>query len=275
LNAEPKPLSPEYRTLTAELYLLSPVFLLIALAYATAGFGGGSSYLAVLALAALPNLIVAGGGVFHFTRAGEMPWRRALPLVLCSVPAAYLGGRIALPREQFLGLLGVVLLLAGLAMWLRSGKTTEEKAAPVPSQRDPKQAVSDSKLPTEDVKSGMLAGLLGGLLGFLAGLVSIGGGIFLSPVLFLRRWASARAIAAVTSLFIFVNSLSGLAGQLSKGIEVSWQLLVVLALSVLIGGQIGTRLTLRKLSPTAIRRIAAVLIVAVGVRLLAQVAGVY
>jgi len=189
----------------------------------------------------------------------------ALPLVLCSVPAAYLGGRIALPREQFLGLLGVVLLLAGLAMWLRSGKAPEEKAAPITSQQNPKPSASaDSKLRKGDVKSGVLAGLLGAILGFLAGLVSIGGGIFLSPVLFLRRWASARAIAAVTSLFIFVNSLSGLAGQLSKGIEVSWQLLVVLALSVLIGGQIGTRLTLRKLSPTAIRKVAAVLIVVVG-----------
>lgn len=232
----------------------------------------------MLALAALPtgemrvtalvcNLIVAGGGVFHFTRAGEMPWRRALPLVLCSVPAAYIGGRIALPREQFLGLLGVVLLFAGLAMWSRPAAAASGVGLDSPlSERGPRPKSGES---------GILAGLLGSFLGFLAGLVSIGGGIFLSPVLFLKRWAPARAIAAVTSLFIFVNSLSGLAGQLSRGIEVPWQLLGVLALSVLIGGQIGTRLTLRKLSPTAIRRVAAVLIVAVGVRLLAQVAGVY
>lgn len=236
----------------------------------------------MLALAALPtgemratalicNLIVAGGGVFHFARAGEMPWRRALPLVLCSVPAAYLGGRIALPREQFLGLLGVVLLFAGLAMWWRS----ESRPDPALSERGLANAASDGEPRSESAESGskVVAAGIGGLLGFLAGLVSIGGGIFLSPVLFLQRWAPARAIAAVTSLFIFVNSMSGLAGQLSQGIEVSGQLLGVLALSVLIGGQLGTRLTLRKLSPKVIRRVAAVLIVVVGVRLLLQVGG--
>jgi uncharacterized membrane protein YfcA len=236
-----------------------------------AGFGGGSSYLAVLALAALPttemraialvcNIIVAGGGVFHFVRAGKMPWRRALPLVLCSVPAAFLGGRIALPREQFLGLLGVVLLLAGLAMWWRTGITATK---PEEKSEEP----GTKKLVGTEITSG----LLGTVLGFLAGLVSIGGGIFLSPVLFLQRWAAARAIAAVTSLFIFVNSMAGLAGQVSKGIEVNWQLLTALAITVFIGGQIGTRLTLKELSPTAIRRVAAILIVVVGVRLLVQV----
>lgn len=260
--------------LNAELLYLAPAFFLIALTYATAGFGGGSSYLAVLALAALPtaemratalvcNLIVAGGGVFHFWKAGEMPWKRALPLVLVSVPAAYFGGRIELPREQFLGLLGIVLLLAGLGMWWRPGlERSLSEHEPLPEDANKRQ---------EQVK----AGILGGILGFLAGLVSIGGGIFLSPVLFLQRWAAARAIAAVTSLFIFVNSLSGLMGQMSRGIELSWQLLGVLALSVLIGGQIGTRLTLKRLSATAIRRIAAVLIVIVGIRLLVQVSGVW
>lgn len=254
-----------------ELIYLPLLFFLIALFYAMAGFGGGSSYLAVLALAALPtdemratalvcNLIVAGGGVFHFVKAGEMPWRRALPLVLCSVPAAYLGGRIALPREQFLGLLGIVLLLAGLAMWWRTGEKSveEEIAAPVSTKQPLRTFISSAGL--------------GSALGFLAGLVSIGGGIFLSPVLFLQRWAAARAIAAVTSLFIFVNSLAGLAGQFSRGIQVDARLLVILALAVLVGGQLGTRLTLRRLSATAIRRVAAALIIVVGVRLLVQVA---
>jgi uncharacterized membrane protein YfcA len=253
--------------LPSELLFLLPIFFFIALFYAMAGFGGGSSYLAVLALATLPttemraialvcNIIVAGGGVVHFVRAGEMPWRRALPLVLCSVPAAFLGGRIALPREQFLGLLGAVLILAGLAMWWRTGAAKVEPPRPADKQ---------------STRTAVTAGLLGTVLGFLAGLVSIGGGIFLSPVLFLQRWAPARGIAAVTSLFIFVNSLAGLAGQFSKGIEVTWPLLATLAVVVFIGGQIGTRLTLERLSPTAIRRVAAVLILAVGVRLLIQV----
>lgn len=114
---------------------------------------------------------------------------------------------------------------------------------------------------------------LGAGLGFLAGVVSIGGGIFLSPVLFLQRWAAARKIAAVTSLFIFVNSIAGLAGQFSRSVSVDWSLLGWLAIMVFLGGQLGTRLTIRKLSSTTIRRIAAVLIIAVGVRLLVQVAG--
>jgi uncharacterized membrane protein YfcA len=237
-----------------------------------AGFGGGSSYLAVLAIAALPtaelritalvcNLVVAGGGVFHFVRAGVMPWRRALPLVLCSVPAAYLGGRIELPREQFLGVLGVVLLLAAAAMWWQLAPKTAAGATPEPAIMDNKPSVT--------------SGIWGGALGFLSGLVGIGGGIFLSPVLFLRSWAGARTIAAVTSLFIFANSLAGLAGQLSVGVAVPWQLLWPLVIAVLIGGQLGTRLTLTKFSPATIRRVAAVLILLVGVRLLAQVAGVY
>lgn len=256
-----------------ELFYLAPIFFLIALVYATAGFGGGSSYLAVLALAALPtgemratalvcNLIVAGGGVFHFWRAGELPWERALPLVLASVPAAYLGGRVELPREQFLGVLGAVLLVAGLAMWRRRPPATDHPAAVDAPDRPGCGGVLSS-------------GLLGGGLGFMAGLVSIGGGIFLSPVLFLQRWAPARSIAAVTSLFILLNSLGGLAGQFSRGLEVSWRMLAVLALAVLLGGQLGTRLTLRKLSATTIRRVAAVLIVVVGARLLAQVSGVW
>ncbi|TXF90737.1 sulfite exporter TauE/SafE family protein [Neolewinella aurantiaca] len=262
----------DFSPLAPELIYLPPVFFLIALTYATAGFGGGSSYLAVLALAALPtgemratalvcNLIVAGGGVFHFWKAGAMPWQRALPLVLISVPAAYLGGRIELPREQFLGLLGLVLLFAGLAMWLRPG-----------AEREP---LADDPLPEAARRTQLQAGILGGALGFLAGLVSIGGGIFLSPVLFLQRWAEARTIAAVTSLFIFVNSLSGLLGQVSRGFEPPWQLLGVLAVAVLIGGQIGTRLTLRSLSATTIRRVAAVLIIVVGARLLVQVSGLW
>lgn len=261
----------------SELSFLLPTFFLIAFTYAMAGLGGGSSYLAVLALAALPtaelritalvcNLVVAGGGVFHFVRAGAMPWRRALPLVLCSVPAAYLGGRIELPREQFLGVLGFVLLLAGAAMWRRR----TPQATDGPADPDP-----DGQPPQSPVTTSLLSGGLGGLLGFLSGLVGIGGGIFLSPVLFLRSWAVARTIAAVTSLFILVNSLAGLAGQLSVGVSVPWPLLWPLVIAVLVGGQLGTRLTLTRFSPATIQRVAAVLIVAVGLRLLAQVAGVY
>lgn len=244
---------------------LAPIFFLIALTYAMAGFGGGSSYLAVLALTALPtpemrltalvcNIIVTGGGLWYYVRAGVVPWRKALPLVLCSVPAAYVGGRIALPREQFLGLLGVVLLVAGAMMWQRTNTTEVEEVV-------------------KEKTSVFAQVIIGGALGFLAGLVSIGGGIFLSPLLFLQRWGKARQIAAVTSLFILANSLAGLGGQLSAGARLAETPLAWLALAVLLGGQVGSRLTVSKLSPTVIRRVAAGLILLVGLRLLVQTVG--
>lgn len=248
--------------MATELAWLVPVFLAVAFTYALAGFGGGSTYLAVLALAGwsaadmrvtalVCNIVVAGGATVRYARAGRLPWRRALPLVLVSVPAAYLGGRVDLPREQFLGLLGGVLLLAGAAMWVRP--------AGQPPGAAPNPAASGPPWPEA---------ALGGGLGLLAGLVSIGGGIFLAPVLFLRRWAAARSIAAVTSLFICVNSLAGLAGRAAGGSGWPWGALGVLGLAVLAGGQLGTRATLRHLPPAAIRRTAAVLVLLVGARLL-------
>ena len=247
--------------MTAELAWLLPAFLLVAFCYATAGFGGGSSYLAILALAMLPtgelrttallcNLVVAGGGTWRLARAGQLPWRRAVPLVVASIPLAYLGGRLALPREQFLYLLGAVLLVAGLLMLLGRWR---------------RDTVEESTRESENWWSSLA---LGGGLGFLSGVVSIGGGIFLSPVLFLSRWAAAKQIAAVTSLFIFVNSLGGLGGNLAAGRAVDWALTGPLLLAVLIGGQLGSRLTVGQLRAAQVRRAAAVLILVVAVRLL-------
>lgn len=240
-------------------YLLILSFFLIAVLYASAGFGGGSSYLALLSLSGLPtgairpialicNLVVTGQGTVAFARAGVTPWRRALPLVVASMPAAFLGGRVQLPREQYLLLLGGLLLLAGGLMFLR----------PVS--------------PADKTLSGGAAGAIsigiGIVVGFVSGVVGIGGGIFLSPILFLSYWDDARAIAATTSLFIVLNSLAGLAGQLSIGITLEWSTTIPLVASVLVGGWLGTRLSIQWLSPASIRKIAAVLILLVGARLL-------
>lgn len=257
-----------------EIYWLLPAFFIVAFTYAMAGFGGGSSYLALLALTTLPtvemratallcNLVVAGGGVWHFSRAGKMPWKRAWPLVLLSVPAAYLGGSVTLPRDQFLLLLSLVLLFAAAAMWWQTtGQRKPANFAPLRSG-------------VSEVAS---AAFLGGGLGLLAGLVGIGGGIFLSPVLFLRQWAGARSIAAVTSLFIFANSLAGLAGQasvLGDEAPVQWFLVGSLMLAVFLGGQMGTKMSVSRLQPANIRRIAAALIFLVALRLLARHFGVW
>ncbi len=233
-------------------------FFVVALLYASAGFGGGSSYLAVLALAGLPagiirpialicNLVVTGGGSYAFARAGVTPWRRALPLVAASMPAAFLGGRQALPREQYLLLLGGLLLLAGILMVFR------------PAPRDTARAGGAA--------AGAVAVGIGGVVGFVSGVLGIGGGIFLSPILFLTRWAHARAIAATTSLFIVLNSAAGLAGQFSVGIDLDLSLTAVLVLAVLVGGWLGTRLTLERFPPHVIQKVAAALILLVGLRL--------
>ncbi len=237
-------------------------FFVVALLYSAAGFGGGSSYLALLALSGLPtgairpialvcNLAVTGGGSYVFSRVGITPWRRALPLVLASMPAAFVGGRVVLPREAYLLLLGGLLVVAGGLMLLRIRPTAEVVKA---SQRGGWAA-------------GGLAIAIGAAVGFVSGVVGIGGGIFLSPILFLGRWAGARQIAATTSLFIALNSVAGLAGQLSVGIHMELSLAGLLLFAVIAGGQLGTRLTLHRFTPATVQKLAALLILLVGTRL--------
>lgn len=253
-------------------FLLTAGFFAIALLYSAAGFGGGSSYLALLSLSAIPagairpiallcNLVVTAQASFAFARAAVTPIKRALPLLFASIPAAFYGGRVQLPREQYLLLLGALLTLAGLLMLLWSGKKAMgghrgADAGAIPTDRKQRTWVPLVSLVT------------GGLVGFLSGVVGIGGGIFLSPILFLTRWDSPRAIAATTSLFIMLNSLAGLVGQLSVGISLQLPLTALLVVAVTGGGWLGTRLTLRRLPPATIEKIAAVLILFVGLRLI-------
>ena len=239
---------------------LPALFFLIAALYATVGFGGGSSYLAVLALAGLShtaipqtalvcNLIVSAGGVWHFGRAGHLKWSRVLPLVVLSVPMAYLGGKTPVSREIFFLLLGGSLFVAGTRMFLplaRGGGVCSAMST----------------------RGTWLLGLpLGAILGFLAGLVGIGGGIFLAPILILTGWADARATAATSAVFILVNSASGLAGQVAKGVHLG-MMLIPLAAAVLIGGQIGSRLGSYGLPVVVLQRLIGVLILFVSVRIL-------
>ena len=238
---------------------LPALFFLIAAFYATVGFGGGSSYLAALSLIGLSyqtipqtalvcNLIVSGGGVWHFHRAGHLRWKRMIPFVVLSVPMAYLGGRAPVSRELFLLLLGGSLFVAGMRMFL-----------PVPRA---------GVFASMSTRGAWLVGVpVGAALGFLAGIVGIGGGIFLAPVLILTRWTDARGAAATAAVFILVNSGAGLAGQLSKGIFLD-QMILPLALAVLLGGQIGSRLGSYRLPIEGVRRLLAALILFVSARIL-------
>jgi uncharacterized protein len=241
---------------------LIAAFFATALLYASVGFGGGSTYTALLALGEtdyriLPfislvcNVIVVTGGTFRFARAGLIPWRRVLPLVIASAPLALLGGLTPIKLPLFMAVLGCSLLAAGVLLLM---------------QRSPKiEAAERATSPVVDA-------LLGGGIGYFSGLVGIGGGIFLAPLLHLMRWGSARAIAATASLFILINSIAGLVGQ---GIKLgdTGELATVmaywpLAIAVLIGGQIGSWAGITILSPTLVRRATGVLILYVAIQLL-------
>jgi uncharacterized membrane protein YfcA len=242
--------------------ILAILFLLTALLYASVGFGGGSTYNALLALggadfrilpaiALVCNIIVVIGGVWRFGAGGHIRLGRIAPWIAASMPFAWLGGRLPISELVFVGLLGAALALAGLRLFFEDEETSNGS---VPSQ--PMSLV----LP------------VGAGLGFLAGIVGIGGGIFLAPVLHLLRWDNSRAIAGACSLFILVNSLSGLLGQAMKlgqmhllaDLSANWPLFA----AVLIGGQIGSRLGTSHLPAHWLRRLTAGLVLYVAVRLL-------
>lgn len=240
---------------------LIPLFFLIALFYSAAGFGGGSSYLAVLSLfaidfvsmrmiALLCNIVVVGSSTFLFAKDGYLKIKKILPLVILSIPFAYLGGTILLEANLFFKLLGSTLLVSSILMLLS-------------------QDITKRMLP-KYANAG-----IGGGIGFLSGMVGIGGGIFLSPFLHLSKWDTPKYIAATTAAFILVNSIAGLVGQISVNqITTNPTLIIGLLLAVLIGGQIGCRITISKLSPLVVRRITAILILIVAMRLLLVAFGV-
>ena len=236
-------------------------FFVTAMLYASVGFGGGSTYTALLALSgmdikSLPilslscNILVVTGATIRFTRAGQVPWKQALLLALIAAPLAFLGGLTPITEKAFLITLAVSLIVAGLALLLPRAPETEAQ-------------------PTRMAKWMPLAAAP---LGYLAGLVGIGGGIFLAPLLHLTRWNTAKRIAATTSLFILLNSITGLAGQLIKsGPGRFVQTLdsgIWLLVAVVIGGQIGSLLALRLLPERVIRWLTAALTIWAGSQLL-------
>jgi hypothetical protein len=246
------------------LLILAGLFFLVAIAYSSVGFGGGSTYNALLILSGMDyrlvpaialscNILVVSGGVYHYWRAGFLPLGRLLPFVLLSVPMAWLGGSLAVSETVFTGLLGFSLLVAAAQMLLTPH-------------------ASDTVRSYATLRYWIAAVLVGGLIGLLAGITGIGGGIYLAPIIYFLRLAPARTVAGITSGFILVNSLSGLAGQMMKAGEYSpvegWLLAWPLFIAVVIGGQIGSRLGVYKLPEAWIKRLTAVLMLYVAVRLI-------
>ncbi len=239
---------------------LIPLFFLTALAYSMAGFGGGSTYLALLVLFDVPhesirstallcNVAVVSFGTWHFARGGHLHLRKVMPFVITSAPMAYWGGTFEISKTLFTLLLGMSLAVAAARMlWI--GKAIE---------------------PTTPVRSRttwLIGAPLGAALGFLAGIVGIGGGIYLAPVLLFLGWANAKEMAAAASFFILINSVAGLAGQATGGIKADVWLIVPLLIAVVLGGQIGSRLGSYKMPKLAIQRLSGALILIVSGRLL-------
>lgn len=237
------------------------LFFSIAILYSSVGFGGGSSYLAILALfgveflllrssALLCNIVVVTGGTFIFYKNGYLDLKKVTPLVMSSLPMAFLGGYLPITESYFFILLGITLFIASLFMWLQSNSRNA------------------SVLPNEKKLNHSLNIGLGGGIGFLAGIVGIGGGIFLAPVLNLLKWDLPKKIAATASFFILINSIAGLAGQMARpSFQLDWDFVLPLIIAVFLGGQIGSRLGAVKFSQTLIKKTTALLICFVAIRI--------
>ncbi len=228
--------------------------------YSSVGFGGGSSYLAILALtgivftqiratALLCNIVVVSGNVLLFYHQKKLDWKKITPLVAFSIPLAYIGGYLKINQQIFFILLGITLLFAAITMWL-SKKIV---------------AIDEHNKKSSPIKN---AGY-GGIIGFISGMVGIGGGIFLAPLLHLTNWDIPKKIAATASFFILVNSFAGLMGQYSNpDFEIDWNLTSILLITVFIGGQIGSRISTKSFTPIQLKKATAILIAFVSIRIL-------
>ena len=240
--------------------ILSSLFFVTAILYSSVGFGGGSTYLALLliwevpyyifpVIALLCNILVVSGNSINYVKAGNFSLKLLFPFLIGSIPFAFIGGSISIEKELFEFILFFVLMIAGLLLLFQS-KLFNQK------NNDYK------KLPI------YICFTIGSILGLISGIVGIGGGIFLSPILFLLRAADPKKITTTASLFILTNSLAGVVGQLTKGnvfdklIEY-WPLFFI----VLIGGQIGNFLNLKIFSNRILAIITALLVLFVAIRM--------
>ena len=237
-------------------YVLLGLFFLIALFYSSIGFGGGSSYLAILSLvltdfyeirtlALVLNVIVVTIGTIVFLRKRVFNWSLFWPFLLLSIPMAFFGAQLRLTEQVFFIILGIALILAAVAMLAQSiikkGRSTN---------------LNSSKSMT-----------LGGVIGMLSGLVGIGGGIFLSPTLNLMKWQNAVTVASLASFFILVNSLAGITGLvMNDTFQLNASFASGIIIAVMLGGLVGSQLSI-KMNLNIIRRLTAILVLYVGVRI--------
>ena len=240
--------------------ILSIFFFITAILYSSVGFGGGSTYLALMLIWELPyyiipilalfcNIIVVSGNSINYLRSGNINLRLLIPYLIGSIPFAFFGASISIEKNLFEILLFFVLAIAGVFLFIES------------------KTLNSDKFEIKKI-SKILSILIGSIIGFVSGIVGIGGGIFLSPILFLMRAGYPKHIAATASLFILINSIFGVTGQLTKNIVFDeflnfWPLF----LCVLIGGQIGNYLNIKFLSNKTLALITSLLVIFVAIRM--------
>jgi len=240
--------------------ILSILFFITAILYSSVGFGGGSTYLALLLIWGVPyyifplialicNIIVVSGNSFNYIRAKNHNFRLLIPFLIGSIPMAFVGGSLHIEKEIFEILLFIVLSLAGILL-LINNKSYDDKNIQIKRLHF------------------FVSIIIGSILGFVSGLIGIGGGIFLSPILFLFKADKPKVISTTASLFILINSISGMIGQLTKtNILVEVIQYSPLFISVFIGGLIGNYLNLKVFSGRILAIITSILVIFVASRI--------
>jgi len=237
-----------------QILIIFAIFL-VAVLYSSVGHGGASGYLAVMAfLAVAPevtrptalvlNLFVASIGTVQFYRAGYFSWRIFLPFAVASIPMAFVGGMIHLPTDVYEIVLGAVLCLAAVRLAINLKGDDRVTDPPI-----------------------IACLLIGAAIGLLSGMVGVGGGIFLTPILLLMHWAETRVAAGVSVLFILVNSIAGLAGNWSQVTVLPPNVWIWIAAAVA-GGLVGSTLGSKKFDSITLRRVLAVVLLFAGVKLI-------
>ena len=240
--------------------ILSILFFVTAILYASVGFGGGSTYLALLLIWGVPyhifpvialicNIFVVSGNSFNYIKAGNSNLKLLIPYLVGSIPLAFIGGSLEIDKNLFEIFLFIVLGIAGTFLLINFKSYDDNES-------------SYRNIPI------LISILIGGILGFVSGVVGIGGGIFLSPILFLIKAAKPKHIVTAASLFILINSISGVIGQLTKNIVLSdisnyWYLFLI----VIIGGHIGNFLNLKIFPTRFLALITSVLVLFVAIRI--------
>ena len=240
--------------------ILSILFFVTALIYSSVGFGGGSTYLAILLIWGVPytifpvialvcNIIVVSGNSINFIRSKNININLLFPYLIGSIPFAFIGGSITIEKSLFEILLFCILLIAGIFLLIESKSFNKEQ-------------IKINKIPR------LISISIGSIIGFMSGLVGIGGGIFLSPLLFLMKAGYPRHITSSASLFILINSIFGIAGQLTKD-QILDQVIIYwpLFLSVLVGGQIGSVLNIKFLPNKILALLTSFLVIFVAIRI--------